>query len=283
MPTAAAPDKLTANDVLALGDRAVEEAEEPLAECRVELATRALAELTHGIVVGEGPTIRAMVGHGLVGLGDQEDWGEGGDGVTRQPSGIARAVEALVVVPDRLGDGGEARIDLEQLRPLDGMDAHFLHLVLGEAGRLAEDVGWGGEHSDVVEDGGDPEEEAVSLRKAEIAGEALGIFRNVCGVTGQMRLGAAGHDGHGLDGAEEDLSPLGIELSGMLHRATLLVARHPHLGARRAVSLPSRRSRRKAAGPLTPAGPGPLREAGPRPRVHDRSGSDPGASGGGHS
>src|SRR2546425_1090400 len=31
-----------------------------------------------------------------------------------------------------------------------------------------------------------------------------------------------------------------------------------------------------------PAGPGPFREAGPRPRVHDRSGSDPGASGGGH-
>src|SRR3989442_1242162 len=133
MRRAAAPDKLTANVVLALGDWAVEEAEEPLAECRVELAARALAELTDGVVVGEG---------------------------------------------------------------------------------------------------GDPEEEAVPLREAEIAGEALGIVGNVRGVTGQMRLGAAGHDRHGLDGAEEDLSPLGIELSGMLHRATLLVARHPHLGAR---------------------------------------------------
>ena len=38
---AGAADKLTANAVLALGCRAVEEAEEPLAECRVELAARA--------------------------------------------------------------------------------------------------------------------------------------------------------------------------------------------------------------------------------------------------
>src|SRR2546423_597921 len=143
---AGAADKLTANAVLALGCRAVEEAEEPLAECRVELAARAVSELTHGVVVGEGPTIRAMVGHGLVGLGD------------------------------------------------------------------------------------------------------------------------AGHGRHRVEGADEDLSPLGLHLSAMLHRATLLVARHPSPGARRPVSLPSRRSRRKAAGhnrppgPSRPAGPGPLRE-----------------------
>jgi hypothetical protein len=92
-----------------------------------------------------------MMGHGLVGLGDQDDPREQGDLVAAEALRIAASVEPLVVVTDRASDLRQRRLAAEDLGPADRMDPHLLHLVLGQHRGLAEDVLRGGEVADVVE------------------------------------------------------------------------------------------------------------------------------------
>jgi hypothetical protein len=76
--------------------------DEALDQAWVALRARAVAEGLHRVGVGQGPAVRPVARHGLVGLGYEDDPRQERDGFTGEAGRIARAVVTLVMVTDRL-------------------------------------------------------------------------------------------------------------------------------------------------------------------------------------
>src|SRR5690606_29367784 len=82
------------------------EIRERLNHLRVELAAGVAADLVDGVIDGEGGLIGPHGGHGVEGVGDQDDAAQDRDFLPGETERVAVTVVPFVVVEDGLGDLG---------------------------------------------------------------------------------------------------------------------------------------------------------------------------------
>src|SRR6266545_1953114 len=130
---------------------------------RAELGARLRLHLAEGLVDRARRAIDPRGQHRVEGVRDVDDPGAERDLLTGDPVGIARSVEALMVMADRRHSVLEEAEAVDDPRALLGMALHERPFLPREAGRLQEDRIWDRELADVVEQRRMPEQVELGL------------------------------------------------------------------------------------------------------------------------
>ena len=97
----AAPGETLGPNLLALGRVPPPRPDEGLHHPGIQLLPGPLEETPQGLLWGKAFAVRAVRGHGLVGVGYRQDMGQEGDLLPLEASGVSLAVVALMVPPHR--------------------------------------------------------------------------------------------------------------------------------------------------------------------------------------
>ena len=138
---------------------------------RAELGARGLAELRERLVERPCGAVDARRQHRVERVGDVDDAGAERDLLAPQPVGVARAVEALVVVADRRDRVAEESEPVDDAGALVGVALHQRPLLLRQARGLQQDRVRNRELADVVEERRVAEQVELGVREAELAAD----------------------------------------------------------------------------------------------------------------
>ena len=130
----------------------------------------------------EGLAVGAVGCESIVDVGDLQDSGFQGDGVTAEAIGIAAAVQSFVMVAndrENVAKRFEGRADLFAG---DGMFAHDASFFGIERAWLEKDAFWNGNFADVVQPTGDAKLEDGLVVEVEAPAQELGVAQEKIGM-----------------------------------------------------------------------------------------------------
>ena len=141
----------------------------------------------------QGLAVGAVRGHGRVGVGNSQQAGERRDGLADQPAGIARAIPALVVVPDGTQNlfqarGAGSQCGGDDRRPDVRVHLDLRELFVGQAPRLAKDLVGDADLADIVQQGGDLYGVLRRLVQTQDTGDVEAVAHDVLGVAARVAV-----------------------------------------------------------------------------------------------
>ncbi len=141
----------------------------------------------------EGSAVGPVAEHRVHGVSRRDDAGDEGDRRPSEPRGVARPIDALVVVEDPWGELKERRVALKDLKPKLRVALHLLVLIYAEGAGFAEGRVRDADLADVVEGPRLSDMFDVGAREAEGLCDELRELAHACVVRGRIWV----HDAKG--------------------------------------------------------------------------------------
>ena len=177
----------------------------------VEMGARVALQFFDGGIVGQGLAVRAIGGHGVVGVGHREDARLSRDFFAGQSIGIPLAVPAFVVVVD----GGNQRVQeldgLQNLLAKHRVQFDIFELFIGEGPGLVE-VGVTSQNAAVVHDARLPDELDLGGGHVHLFGGEVGVQGDAIGVASGIRIHGLERPCKTLDGLAKRLLQAAVQL-----------------------------------------------------------------------